>query len=106
MQPRTNTSPHVKEKAEGSNSGQYPRWGDVELVADASGYSKSTLNKLRTYGGGPPFYKAEGSNKVRYKMSEVMEWVAAQRRGSTAEYDTWQRPGKARAAETPETVAS
>lgn len=56
----------------------------VEQAARVVGVSVSTLNKLRTNGGGPAFLKA--TRHVRYRLADLQEWLAAARVGSTAEY--------------------
>jgi len=50
------------------------------------GLSKSSLNKLRVYGGGPVFLKLGRS--VRYDPHNLDGWLASHRRGSTSEQDS------------------
>ncbi len=76
-------------------------WCDEKQAAEVAGYSVATLRKRRVEGGGPVFYKEDGANKVRYKMADILAWVETQRRGTTAEYETWQK-----GRQTQETVAS
>jgi uroporphyrinogen-III synthase len=45
--------------------------------------SPSTLNKLRSSGGGPVFIKLEGS--VLYAVDDLDEWAASRRVRSTSE---------------------
>jgi excisionase family DNA binding protein len=49
--------------------------------------SKSYLDKLRVYGGGPPFLRP-GKRKVLYRKSDLDTWLARHRFGSTSEYRT------------------
>ena len=46
--------------------------------------SKSYLDKLRVYGGGPPFLRP--GRKILYRKSDLDLWVAEHRFGSTSEY--------------------
>jgi excisionase family DNA binding protein len=48
--------------------------------------SKSYLDKLRVYGGGPPFLRP-GKRKVLYRKSDLDAWLASQSFGSTSEYE-------------------
>ena len=43
-------------------------------AAPLAGMSVSRLQKLRVYGGGPPFLKI--GRAVRYRREDVEEWVA------------------------------
>lgn len=47
--------------------------------------SKSYLDKLRVYGGGPPFHRP-GRRKILYRKADLVLWLAARRFGSTSEY--------------------
>ena len=47
--------------------------------------SKSYLDKLRVYGGGPKFLRF-GKRKVLYRKSDLDAWAAQHRFGSTSEY--------------------
>jgi excisionase family DNA binding protein len=47
--------------------------------------SKSYLDKLRVYGGGPQFLRP-GRRKILYRKSDLDLWLAARRFGSTSEY--------------------
>jgi hypothetical protein len=49
------------------------------------GLAASTMEKLRVYGGGPPYY-AISPRKVVYAPAELDEWVQSKRRRSTSEY--------------------
>lgn len=53
------------------------QWLCTKEVAAYTGYSPSFFEKLRCYGGGPAFYKVRG--RVRYKLSDVDEWLEAMR---------------------------
>ena len=55
---------------------------DVKTAAKRLGLSKSTLDKLRVYGGGPRFSKLGRS--VRYSATDLDTWVAENRRASTS----------------------
>ena len=52
------------------------RWVDTELAAKHVGAAASTLEKLRVYGGGCPYSKRGRS--VRYKISDLDEWMSSQ----------------------------
>jgi excisionase family DNA binding protein len=52
-------------------------------AADCLGISKSTLNKMRVFGGGPPFLKL--GRRVVYDPADLDEWLASHRRASTSE---------------------
>lgn len=47
--------------------------------------SKSYLDKLRVYGGGPKFLRL-GKRKILYRQSELDLWTAERSFGSTSEY--------------------
>jgi len=47
--------------------------------------SKSYLDKLRVYGGGPKFLRF-GKRKVLYRKSDLDAWAGQHRFGSTSEY--------------------
>jgi excisionase family DNA binding protein len=47
--------------------------------------SKSYLDKLRVYGGGPKFLRF-GKRKILYRKSDLDLWAAERRFGSTSEY--------------------
>ncbi len=56
--------------------------------AEAAAYlrcSKSYLDKLRVYGGGPKFLRL-GKRKILYRQSDLDLWIAARSFGSTSEY--------------------
>jgi hypothetical protein len=55
-------------------------------AAIITGYSESTLEKKRLYGGGPPFIKlSDGSGAVVYDVRDLETWMAGRRRMSTAD---------------------
>ena len=60
-------------------------------TAKKAGLGKSTLEKLRCTGGGPPYRKI--GTKVLYYWPEVEQWLASRVRHSTSE-----NPAKARVA--------
>lgn len=47
--------------------------------------SKSYLDKLRVYGGGPPFIRL-GPRMIRYRRGDARDWARARRFNSTSEY--------------------
>jgi len=47
--------------------------------------SKSYLDKLRCYGGGPPFMRL-GPRKILYRRGDGRDWAAARRFDSTSQY--------------------
>lgn len=49
--------------------------------------SKSYLDKLRVYGGGPRFLRP-GKRKILYRKSDLNAWLASQSFDSTSEYET------------------
>ena len=53
------------------------RWLCTKELANYTGYSASFFEKLRCYGGGPPFYKI-GRN-VRYQIEDVENWLELKR---------------------------
>ena len=61
----------------------------VMRVWDAAKYlgiPESTLNQLRTYGGGPPFSKIGRS--ILYEVHDLDAWLQAKKYKSTADYAT------------------
>ncbi len=52
-------------------------------AADRLGLSKSTLDKARLTGDGPPFAKMGAA--IRYRPQDLDDWVAAQVRRSTSD---------------------
>jgi predicted DNA-binding transcriptional regulator AlpA len=54
-------------------------------AADLSGLSKSTLDKLRVFGGGPPYLKI--GRRVVYDPADLVQWLASHRRESTSARD-------------------
>ncbi len=59
---------------------------NADQAAMHLGLSKSTLAKLRLYGGGPAFSKL--GRRVVYLPKDLHDWVNANRFHSTAEYQT------------------
>ena len=58
-------------------------------VAEAANYlraSKSYLDKLRVYGGGPEFCRW-GKRKILYRKSSLDSWARQRRFSSTSEYE-------------------
>lgn len=60
-----------------------PRLLNTRETAQYCGFSKSTFEKWRCYGGGPPFIKVGASKTVRYSISDLDDWLAALPRYST-----------------------
>jgi len=52
-------------------------------AADYCGSSSSTFEKLRLYGGGPPFVKL--GRRVVYDPADLDTWLATNRRRSTSD---------------------
>ena len=48
---------------------------DTNETAKYTGLSRSTLEKLRLYGGGPPFLKL--GRLVRYRVTDLDTWLDA-----------------------------
>lgn len=61
------------------------------MVAQMLGLSKRTLDRWRLTRAGPAFHKF--GNRVRYKLSDMTAWAAAQNRGHAT------RPKPVRAAD-------
>ena len=53
----------------------------VRNAAQHVGLAKSTLDKLRCYGGGPAFFKV--GRAVIYDVDDLDAWLQAQRRTTT-----------------------
>ena len=47
----------------------------TKAAAEYIGLSKSTLEKARIYGGGPPFVRVT-SRAVRYRIQDLDAWMA------------------------------
>jgi predicted DNA-binding transcriptional regulator AlpA len=56
---------------------------DTKEAAAHSQHAESTLEKLRTYGGGPRF--AKRGRKVLYRQSDIDAWLAETVVSSTSE---------------------
>lgn len=56
---------------------------NVKEAAAYLGLSASSLNKLRTYGGGPKYYKL--IQRVVYDVRDLDAWVADRSRTSTSQ---------------------
>jgi hypothetical protein len=59
------------------------RWLDTEGAAEYTGFAVSTLEKYRTYGGGPEFAKVNRS--IRYRISALDAWMSAVVASSTSQ---------------------
>ncbi len=55
----------------------------VEGASNLCGVSVSTLNKLRIYGNGPPYFKI--GRAVVYDTADITAWLETCRRTSTKE---------------------
>jgi excisionase family DNA binding protein len=62
---------------------QVPRRMTTTEAAAYCGSSKSTLEKLRVYGGGPAFIKM--GSRVVYDVADLDAWLSARRRLSTSD---------------------
>jgi predicted DNA-binding transcriptional regulator AlpA len=71
----------------GSNlyGGQGERLLTTPEAASHLRVSKSYLDKLRVYGGGPEFIRL-GKRKILYRMSDLDLWAGQRRFGSTSAY--------------------
>ena len=56
---------------------------DTRGAASYLGMSKSTLEKLRVFGGGPKYLKL--GHLVRYRPQDLDEWMSERLIGSTSE---------------------
>jgi len=56
---------------------------DQDRLADLLGCSARTLERQRLEGGGVPFCRV--GRLVRYRLSDVLEYLEAQRRRSTSD---------------------
>ncbi|WP_420730542.1 helix-turn-helix transcriptional regulator [Hwanghaeella sp. 1Z406] len=59
------------------------QWIRTIKAAEYVGLSRSTLEKLRVYGGGPA-YSALG-RAIVYRVQDLDSWVSANRRTSTSQ---------------------
>lgn len=55
---------------------------DTKAAAKRLGLSASTLEKLRVYGGGPPYCKLQRS--VRYRYADLTRWIEDRVRSNTS----------------------
>ena len=60
-----------------------PRWLRVVAAAAHLGIGVGTLNKLRTYGGGPPYAKL--GHTVVYDPADLDAWASERKVHSTSE---------------------
>ena len=58
----------------------------VEQAATHVGLSVSTLNKLRVFGGGPPYLKI--GRRVVYSIGDLDDWLSTKRRRSTSDVES------------------
>ena len=63
--------------------GEAPEVLDVRRASHIVGLSPSTLNTLRSRGGGPPYVKM--GRRVFYRVKDLRAWRDARLRSSTAE---------------------
>jgi hypothetical protein len=75
--------PHL---GNGGKAAKRPRVRTRE-AAKYVGSATSTLEKLRIYGGGPPFYRL-GPKIVVYDLDDLDEWIEAGRHRSTSDSGT------------------
>jgi len=57
----------------------------TDEAARYCGLSPRTLEKLRTSGGGPPFYRPRGRRVVRYREQDLERWLTEGLRRLTAD---------------------
>jgi hypothetical protein len=57
---------------------------DTAAAAQYIGLTKSTMNKLRVYGGGPRFIKAR--RRVLYDRADLNTWLEGMKHTSTSTY--------------------
>lgn len=60
------------------------RWMNTEGAAEYTSFAASTLEKMRTYGGGPRFAKC-GGRSIRYRQGDLDAWLAETMVSSTSE---------------------
>ncbi len=58
-----------------SNLTPFPRFITTEEASKLTGIPKSTLVTQRSRGGGPPYYTVPNSNRVRYEVNELNQWM-------------------------------
>lgn len=63
-------------------TGEVPEVLDVRRASHIVGLSPSTLNTLRSRGGGPPYVKV--GRRVFYRVSDLRAWRDARLRSNTA----------------------
>lgn len=59
------------------------RWMDTREAAAYTRHAANTLEKYRTYGGGPKFAKV--SRRVLYRQRDLDAWLSRSIVGSTSE---------------------
>jgi excisionase family DNA binding protein len=52
----------------------FSKWITTKKAAEYTGFSKSTLDKLRCKGGGPLYAKL--GTAVRYRLSDLEDWMS------------------------------
>lgn len=57
---------------------------DTTGAADYLGLGKSTLDKMRLYGGGPAYFKV--GNRVVYDPADLDTWLSKHRRTNTSQH--------------------
>jgi len=62
---------------------QFKRRLSPKEAAAYLGISKSKCDKLRTYGGGPRYFKLD--HRVVYDIADLDAWVAARARANTSQ---------------------
>jgi hypothetical protein len=60
---------------------------DTRAAATYSGLARSTLEKLRVFGGGPSYIKI--GRRVLYDVTDVERWLVDHRRRSTSDTSTY-----------------
>lgn len=59
---------------------------DTRTAAAIVGLSKSSLEKKRSFGGGPVFSKYSANGAVRYRVGDLRRWIRTNSAASTGEH--------------------
>ena len=64
-----------------------PRLLSTKQFAAMAGFGESTVEKLRIFGGGPPFIKlGKGrTGRVVYDLADIEKWLADRKRTNTSQ---------------------
>jgi hypothetical protein len=96
MSPAPTSSPQVKHEHRARVTSQSPDCPEIanepprlrrklntHAAATYSGLARSTLEKLRVFGGGPDYIKI--GRRVLYDMTDLEQWLGSHRRRSTSD---------------------